>query len=234
MTRRSKILLSICVLTISLLCPAVAAAQTYGLHRRHNPAQRAAEDTIPLFRGIAVGVDVVGPAMRLIGDYGQYEAMLRLNLKDRYYPIIEAGYGSADHEDDVTGIRYKTSAPYGRIGVDFNVLKDKHDKYRLLVGARYSFTSFKYDTGPLQVEDPLTHESTEWAAEGVKCSYGWLEVAAGVDATIIGPLHLGWSVRYRSRLHQSHGDVGEPWYVPGFGKRGNTRLGAVFNVFIEL
>ena len=84
-------------------------------------------DTIPLLRGMAVGFDVIGPVQLMVSDYGQYEASFRVNLKDKYYPIIELGYGKADASDESTKIRYKTNAPYGRIGIDWNLLKNKHD-----------------------------------------------------------------------------------------------------------
>ena len=45
-------------------------------------------DSVPWFNGFAVSVDLVGPLQMALGSYGQYEAALRLNLKDRYFPII--------------------------------------------------------------------------------------------------------------------------------------------------
>ena len=39
----------------------------------------AERDTVPLFRGVAVSTDVVGPAQLVFGDYGQYQAALRVN-----------------------------------------------------------------------------------------------------------------------------------------------------------
>lgn len=50
-------------------------------------------DSIVFFRGVAVSVDLVGPVQLLVSDYGQIEGAVRLNFKDRYYPIIELGYG---------------------------------------------------------------------------------------------------------------------------------------------
>jgi len=192
------------------------------------------EDSIPLFRGIAVSVDAVGPVQLMISDYGQYEAALKVNLKDKYFPVVEIGIGESDYEDEVTSIRYKTRAPYGKIGCDFNITKDKHDIYRVFVGARYAFTSFKYDVSGPAVSDPVWGGEIPYGAEDVKGSYHWLEGLVGVDAKIYGPLHLGWSVRYRSRLSEKSGDIGAPWYVPGFGKHGGSRLGATFNISFEL
>ena len=55
--------------------------------------------TIPFFNGLAVSADLVGVAQMAFGDYGQYEAGLRVNLKNKYFPVFELGYGKADGED---------------------------------------------------------------------------------------------------------------------------------------
>lgn len=218
-----------------MLVPMESPAQHYGFHRRQRTAaEQAMEDSIPLFRGVAVGVDLVGPAMLTFGDYGQAEALARVNLKDRYFPTIEVGYGKADHEDEQTRIRYKTGAPYLRVGIDFNVMKNKHDDYKILVGGRYAYTSFSYDAGPVTVPDPVWGTPGVWEAKSQDCTYGWLEAVVGVDAKLWRFIHLGWSVRYRARLHQKYGDAGEPWYVPGFGKSGGSRIGAEFNLMFNL
>lgn len=192
------------------------------------------EDSIPLFRGVAVSADLVGIAQLYLGSYGQYEAALRINLKDKYFPIVELGYGKADAEDVATTLKYKTSAPYGRVGLDFNVLKNKHDDYRVYAGFRYAYTSFKFDVSGDDLVDPVWKDNVKYEATGVKANYHWAEVVFGVDAKILGPVRLGWSVRYKRRLFHDDGAVGNTWYVPGYGKQGGTRLGGTFNVIFEL
>lgn len=226
--RRKKIFTYISILAISLLplMPLAATAQ--------KKTVMSGNDSIPLFRNIAMSVDAVGPIQLEISGYGQYEAALKVNLKDKYFPVIELGIGQSDYEDEVTGIRYKTSAPYGKIGCDFNLTKDKHDIYRVFAGARYAFTSFTYDIYSTGINDPVWGGDSPYGAEGVKGTYHWIEGVVGVDAKIYGPLHLGWSVRYRSRLSEKSGDIGKPWYVPGFGRSGGTRLGATFNISFEI
>ena len=61
----------------------------------------------------------------------------------------------------------------------------------------------------------------------------WLELGLGVDAKIAGPLHLGWSVRYKRRLIHSEGAIGNSWYAPGFGRNEGSHLGGTFNVILE-
>lgn len=191
-------------------------------------------DTIPLFRGLAVSVDAFGAGQMLLGNYGQYEAALRINLKDKYFPIIELGLGKADAKDDGTNIRYKTSAPYGRIGIDWNLMRNKHDIYRLYGGVRYAFTTFKYDLKGPDVTDPVWGTTSPYEAKDVSCNCHWLEGVFGVDAKIWGPIRLGWSVRYRRRIAHNDGELGNAWYVPGFGKQGGSRFGGTFNITYEL
>ena len=219
-------------LSISVLLLMLLNAHAQGGSKKNIIAETA--DSIPLFRGVAVSVDLVGPAEMMFGDYGQYEAAARINLKDKYFPVVELGWGKANAEDVATQLTYKTNALYVRAGMDFNLMKNKHDIYRLLGGVRYAYTSFKYDVNSPNIVDPVWKDNVEYNAEGVKCNYHWLEFSFGVDAKIWGPVRMGWTVRYRKKLYSKAGDFGTPWYVPGFGKSGSTRLGGTFNVTFEL
>ncbi len=216
---------------ISLLL-LVAAATAFA--QKKPTAKPAEKDTVALFRGVAVSADIVGLAQRAFSDYGQYEAALRINLRDKYFPIVELGYGTADAEDPSTRLSYKTSAPYGRIGLDFNIARQKHDDYRIYAGLRYALTYYKFDVTGHGIKDPVWGDDVNYGAKGVKANYHWLEGVFGVDAKIAGPLRLGWSVRYRRHLFGDDGSLGNTWYVPGYGKQGGSRLGGTFNVIFEL
>lgn len=231
MMRQKNISACILSLVISLL---IIGTTTASAQYRRKKVEIVMPDTVPFFNGFQVSADLLGAGMMHLGSYGQYEGALRLNLRDRYFPIVELGYGKADHTDDGTQLNYKTKAPYGRIGMDLNLMKDKHDDYRLLAGLRYGFTSFKYDVSHPTLEDPVWGDRVEFIAEGVQAKYHWLEVVFGVDATIWGPLHLGWSVRYRNRLSHDPGELDNVWYVPGYGKSGKSVLGGTFNVIIDI
>lgn len=196
---------------------------------------RLERDSIPMFKGFAVSGDLVGAAQLLLSDYGQYEGALRINLHDQYFPIVEVGYGRANHEDDqVTGITYKTQAPYFRLGIDLNMLKRKHTGNRLFVGLRYGYTNYKVDIARRPYPDPVWQTETSFGVKGEGCYQHWAEMVFGLDAKVFGPLHLGWSVRYRQRLAHDDGIMGNVWYVPGFGRQGSSRLGGTFNVSIDI
>lgn len=212
-------------LVLLLACPTVQGQKLFLLEK----------DTIPLMRGFQVSFDVVGAAQMLFGDYGQYEAALRLNLHDQWFPVFELGYGKAEHlEDLVTGLSYKTQAPYFRAGVDFNLLKKKHQANRLFAGFRYAYTSYKVDVWRQDFPDPVWQWPTGFGVREEPCSQHWAELVVGLDAQVFGPLHLGWSVRYRQRLVHDDGIIGRTWYVPGYGTWDNSNIGATFNVIIDI
>ena len=223
------------VITISLLLIAVTTATAQS--RKDATADKkltAQKDTVAFFRGVAVSADMVGLAQLAFSDYGQYEAALRINLKDRYFPVFELGYGTADSDNPTTNLKYKTSAPYWRVGMDFNIAKNKHDAYRVYAGARYAMTYYKFDVVGSGLKDPVWGDDVDYNVKGMKAYYHWMEAVFGVDAKIAGPLRLGWSVRYRRRITHDDGNIGKTWYVPGYGKQGGSRLGGTFNIIFEI
>lgn len=192
-------------------------------------------DTIPFFRGFAVSADLVGLLQMQLGTYGQYEAALRLNLHDQYFPVVELGVGRANHQDDeVTHISYKTTAPYFRVGVDVNIMKNKHAPNRIYAGLRYGYTNYKVSINRLPFPDPTWQWDTFYNIDDEPCSQHWAELLFGIDAKVVGPLHLGWSGRYRNRLVHKDGKMGKTWYVPGYGTQDTTTLGFQFNVIIDI
>ena len=222
-TSISRLIVSLLLLTLAL--SAQAQAKVFSLEK----------DSIPFFRGFAVSFDLVGPAMLALTDRGEYEGALRINLHDQWFPIFEMGVGRANHEnDEVTGITYKTTAPYFRIGMDWNVLKKKHGPNRMYAGFRYAFTSFNVDIIRENLPDPVWLSQTGFGIKDLSCVMHWAEIVFGIDAKIIGPLHLGWSVRYKRPLYHKNGDIGNIWYVPGFGTGSDDQLAANFNVIIDI
>ena len=119
MTRGTKIFIFISSLAISLLSPFTSQAQESAPFSEDY-------DSVAFVNGFSVSVDLVGIIQRAVSDYGQIEASLRLNLLDRYFPIIEAGVGLSKHEDVVTLISYKSNAPFFRIGMDYNLMQLRH------------------------------------------------------------------------------------------------------------
>lgn len=219
----------ISTLTISVLLTVATTTRA----QKHYVVDNA-KDSVALLQSVEVSADAIGPLMRMLGDYGHYEAALRVNLKGRYFPVFELGYGKTDHKEELTDIKYKAAAPYFKVGMDFNILRNKLDDYRLYVGARYAFTSFKYDIENTGLEDPLWGGVVPYSALGVSGNCQWFEAVFGVQAKLVGPIHLGWSLRYRTRFSHKSGDVGEAWYIPGYGENSSSVIGGTLNFIIVI
>lgn len=222
------------IFILSLAISLIRANPTYAQAEQRQLSLVEPTDSVPLFNGFAVSADIAGMIQYAVSDYGQFEGAVRVNLRDTYFPIVEIGIGKASHNDAVTQIQYTSTAPYARLGVDYNLMNDKHDLYRIYGGIRYAITYFKYDISHPELKDPYWGDKVPYGAEGVKCNYHWAEFVGGVDAYVFGPLRMGWTVRYRKRLSHSDGSLGNVWYVPGFGKAGSSRLGLTFNVSLSL
>ncbi len=218
------------IVSLMLLTAAAPACQA-----QFKKLFRMEKDSIPFFKGFAVSFDLVGAVTYMLSDHGEYEGALRVNLHDQWFPIFEAGIGVANHKkDEITGLTYKTTAPFFRIGMDWNILRRKHQANRMYAGFRYAFTAYKADIIRENLPDPVWQTATGFGIEGLACSQHWLELVVGIDAKIFGPLHLGWNVRYKRRLYHSDVEIGQTWYVPGFGTYNKDHIGVNFNVIVDI
>ncbi len=207
-------------------------AKRYASREEAAAAQRKAEN--PLFAGMSLSGDLAGLVMMGVSSYGQAEAALRINMKNRYFPIFEAGWGVCDHDEYTTGLHYKTNAPFFRIGCDYNLAKDRKSGNRIFVGLRYAFTSFKYDLDGPAIADPVWGTETPFSFRGVQSSMGWGEAVFGLEAKLWKIFHLGWTFRYRLRFHEKQASPGSAWYVPGYGKNDSHALGGTFNITFDI
>ena len=114
MKKRETLIYTILLGSSLLLCPLRSTAQ------EKKTATTEEKATVPLYQGTYVGLDVFGLGSKIFGsDFTSAEVSVEVNLKNRFIPIIEIGYGHTDTTDDETNIHYKASAPYFRIGMNY-------------------------------------------------------------------------------------------------------------------
>ncbi len=190
---------------------------------------------LDFFQGFTLSADVFGPIQYLMSDYGSAEAALRLNLKNSWFPIVEVGYARCKTQNSETDIAYSTNAPYFRVGIDANILKDKYQDNRLFVGARYGFSSFKFDISAPAVTDPIWGGSAPVAYKDASSTSGWMEIVIGVQVKIWKKFHMGWSVRYKQEMSIGQPRYAKPYYVPGYGTTVDTSCwGGTYNLIFDL
>lgn len=192
----------------------------------------------PLYQGTSVALEVAGVGGYLLGgDILSSEVQVQTNLKNRFLPTLEIGYGKTDAINQSNELHYKTSAPYLRIGMDYNIfyLKPYLPGY-LYAGVRYGMSSFSYDVNGPDMTDPNYggEISVPFSSSGVKSKAQWLEGTLGIKVKIYRNFHMGWCLRYKMRLSISGNENSVPWYVPGFGKNASSGLNISYNLIYNL
>ena len=189
------------------------------------------------FNGIGISADLFGYAYSLLEDYTSGEVAIEANFNNRFYPTIEAGLGWCDVKDETTSIKYKTSAPYFKVGLNYNFFtnKEKPDPDHYIYGlARFAWSNFEYDVDSPPITDPVWGNSVALDLKDVEGSSTWAEIGAGIKVKIAKGFHMGWSVRYKIRLSQKEGTNSRMWYIPGYGINQSTCFGGTYSLIYEL
>ena len=141
----------------SLMCIGSVLVSLVATAQSHKHADVHLKDTVPLLADKQIFFNVAGVVLWQFSDYGEVEGGVRLNLKRKFFPVIEFGLGMCDKTHDETDIHYKTSSPFVRIGCDYNFIKNKSSNNRILGGLRLSYSSFKYDMDAPPLNAPMPH-----------------------------------------------------------------------------
>ena len=240
---------------MALLLAFPLCAQNSNPHRttpksRKEKKEKKEEDIpqYPLYNGVSIGVDLWGVGGKLLGGDNLSTAVaVDVNLKNRFFPTVELGFGNSDVEGD-KGIKYKTSAPFFRIGLNYNAFYKKKHGHMLMVGARYGISSFKYDLEAVSVDDPLfggsignpNLEDNLWGGNlpykynDMKATMQWLEICLGIRAHIWKNVYMGWALRMKYKISESLNPHGNPFQVPGYGKYGSNAIGVSYTITYKL
>ncbi len=222
----------IALITLSSLwlCPA-------NLHAQKKVISTETNEETKFYQGISVGVDVFGFLNQALGsDIMTTEASVEANLMNKFFPVLELGYGSIETTNDETDIFFKTSAPFFRVGLNYNVFHKKpHLPGYFTVGLRYGFSSFKYDVQAPELVDPnWGHTHIPVTYNGMKTNASWAELVIGLRANVYKSLYMGFTARYRSRISMTEHENSEPYYIPGYGRGKPNNFGITYNIIYKL
>ena len=197
----------------------------------------------PLLNGLDVGIDILGPATKILGsDNYSVEAFADLDIKHRFFPTVELGYGKSSTSNDYD-THYSSKTPYARLGADYNVLYKKRHGNMLLVGFRYGFGTTTYDVSTsadsssaslTNLTDPIWGDNSTYSHDGMKATMHWIELCAGVRVNVSGSIYMTWNVRLKYKLSASVSEYGDPYYVGGYGRYKNNVFGLTYSIVYRL
>jgi len=191
------------------------------------------KEKVPVLAGIAVSADLCGLFMKVANSkFANMEAACRLNFKEKYFPVFELGIGDCTKEGGENNNTFSTTAPFFRVGMDYNFNK-KINGNRFLAGLRYAFSSFDYEFNNPDFTDPYWNVQRPLNISK-NSSAQWIEIILGVETKVWSIVRFGWKLRFKGRLHQSGVEYGEPWYIPGYGRNGGSTWGGTVDLAFDI
>jgi hypothetical protein len=185
-----------------------------------------------LFQGIYLSADAFGYIYPIFvkDKYYSTELSTTVNLKNRFFPVVEVGFGYTDMVSQLYDIGYRTQAPYYRIGMDYNMQYKNGKPNYIYLGGRVGYTSFKYSIDAPALKDPVWGDESPVQFTDIPCRAVWAEAVAGVRAEIAKNFYMGWSLRYKYPIYKGPIANGGPWYVPGLGSSTKAAFGATYTI----
>lgn len=189
---------------------------------------------IPTYQGINLGVELGKPLLGLLAADKGYSFKADVNLKNTWFPTVEAGFGSFDRTAE-SGMQCLAQGPYVKLGLNKSlVYLGDQAQNMFYAGAHYGFSAFTYTLHNLVFYENYWGDNALTDLIDQRGIVGWLELTVGVRVNVWGPFSLGWSGQYKSTLHVSGGATSDPAFIPGYGENLKPMAGLALHLYYKL
>ncbi len=182
-------------------------------------------DTLPSFQPhpfIRVGFDVSSIG-RIITEpeVRQFEFSADTEFKYNWFAVLEGGLANVEAEREE--FHYQASGYFGRLGVDYNLLKRNQPSQNdlILVGLRYGFSTLNHETPFYQISNAYW-ENTHGSIDKGNFNLHWIELSGGVKTEVFSNFFLGWYLKTRIRIAETRDPELNPYYIAGYGRGTRT------------
>ncbi|MEI6275005.1 MAG: DUF6048 family protein [Prolixibacteraceae bacterium] len=169
------------------------------------------------YEGPRFGIDVSRFLMPYIQKTTRsgIEIQADIPYNGNWFPTIEAGY--LDVNDDNDKYHYTNKGPYGRIGIDLNIVKFESlsDNDLVIVGVRYGFSHFTQETLMAKSSNYWGTTSSSFPQNPMNAHWG--ELLFGMKGELLPNIFFGWSVRAKFLFAMTKDPHVTPFVVPGLG-----------------
>ncbi len=189
----------------------------------------------PLFADWRVELDVANLLTNMLykGERYAYEGSVQTLVRNKFFAVGELGYGGSEklNFDEAKSV---SSGMYGRLGIDFNLMKPKPDaapsRNYFLAGLRLGMSGYNYELSNVLLIDDYWEEARLRNYPEKYTASIWFEVLASARVEVINNVYLGWTVRIKNMINKpSDGEI-RAWYVPGYGLSGQTNWNVNYSI----
>lgn len=187
----------------------------------------------PLLYSANIGFNFFDGVMSLFGQsHSSYDIQAGLSLHNWIEPLVELGIGFADNHPETSNFRYKSKPSfYGKIGANYNFFYKSNPDYQVYLGLRFGYTNYKYEITDININSNYWGQSNQLSIKDQHGTAFYGQVAAGLKVKIWKWISLGWSLRYGFKMHQTHSENSNPWFIPGYG---TGALSATFSLIYSI
>ena len=203
------------------------------------PVWCSAQDTIryPIneMKGIRVGVDISKLLLPVMysGKRIGFEATADMHVKGNFFGVAEAGWLRVKLDID-TAFLYKQNGFYGKVGIDYNLLKSKrpYSNDILYAGVRYGFSVFNQQAENVTIPGHFWPDATGLAIPKSTMTAHWIEMLLGVKAEVLNNLYVGLTFRFKFKIVSPKDSYSTPYQIPGYGN-GNEGYALGLNYYVS-
>ena len=126
-------------------------------------------------------MNVWDPIMRALGQkYGLGDVWAELSMHNRYFPFLAIGVGNINDTPVDKNYTFKSPvAPYFKLGGSYNFFYNSNPDYRLQMGLRYGFSTYKWSVLDVTVDEGYWNAPTNYSLKDLSNTAGYLEVTFG-------------------------------------------------------
>ena len=147
--------------------------------------------------------------------YTSYQAKIDF---DSYFLVVDAGYSKVKLSESL--FDYSSQGMFYRVGPQVDFLPYSKDWNNLFFGLMYGWSAY---------QDEIDHRSatSKWPESNLSLQNNdlraqWAEANFGLSAHIVGPLFMGYVLRFKFARTLDDYDELYPWEIPGYGRADMT------------
>ncbi|UXP32895.1 DUF6048 family protein [Reichenbachiella agarivorans] len=174
---------------------------------------------------IYLSADVVGLTRLLNGDV-QNEFQGKIDF-DVFY--LAADWGRSNLSSKGEGFDYSSKGSFFRVGPQVNFTPYNKNRSSIYFGLMYAHASFSDQIDYAGVDQQWNQTNLSYSNEDLRAN--WLEATMGLNAKIIGPLYMGYVLRFKMAKVLTGDGTLAPYEIPGFGAASKNSVFG-FNYYI--
>lgn len=179
---------------------------------------------------VIFAVDAIRLGKTLFTDETKLEFHSKIDFH-HYYLAGEFGVDKINSSGN--GFSYNSEGSFFRIGPHVNMMPYNKHRSSIFFGLMYARSNFN---------DQIIYDADDsgWGAQSVthandNLTARWYEANVGINVKILGPLYLGYTVRFKFSKQLSGAGELQPFEIPGYGEANKgSRFGLNYYIIYKL